>query len=369
MDLGLESKENDSFDDFSIFDDILQNTQVNDTPKACYSSWAKSLDVTLTENANIPQNFDDLKPSRINYVLGRFASEAVDKRGELYSSFTIYLMISSLNRILKNKSSVDGMEIDVMKNPSFKRFRQALKGIIKQRQTTGATNKMHKVDIFSDSDYEKLWAVMGDKDPKMLSATIIFLTIRTFGLRSPDELYRFNMNKLIIEDKAEDWISVTYVENSNKNRQNGLKNGQQGNKAVTHKEQKCDTRGFMYWLEVYLNHCPDSVRNGDVFWLHPLSNWKENKIWYSKRKRIGITFFGTLIKSLFEQSGVEGDYSLRPIQGSMVNDLTQKDFDSSQKGVFKNWIYKISGIFLIIIFSYILFYLFENDIIIMYGFN
>ena len=93
--------------DYSIFDDVIKNTVADNTKRSnevalsSYERWAKSLDKSIPNNISIPNNFCDLNPSRMNYVLGRYAIEAVDNTGKLYASTTLYDYIAGLNRELK----------------------------------------------------------------------------------------------------------------------------------------------------------------------------------------------------------------------------------------------------------------------------
>ena len=168
---------------------------------------------------------------------------------------------------------------------------------------------------------------MGAHSPKMLTTTMIYVTMRMFGMRGSDELNRFNLGNVKIEEIDDDYCQVQYIEACSKNRQPGLKNINKEKKDVKHYERKTNQRGFIYWLNVYLSHCPESLKKG-VFWLHPVNNWEKKSIWYTEKKKIGVNHFNTLVKSMYNEANLVGDFMLRSIRASLVNDLTQMNFDS-----------------------------------------
>lgn len=332
METQLFDDNDDLFDDLTIFDRIIDENVPNNTMNSnkmaleTYSRWARSLDRSLPHNKNIPLEYGSLKYDRMNYVLGRFSLEVVDTKGVPYTSTTLYQIISGLNRSLKKRADNDA-NLDLMQSAMFRKFKEVLDSIVKGKQAIEPANRKRKVDVFTPEDYEKMWLVMDDSDPKILTSTMIFVTMRVFGLRGADELYRFNVNNIKIEDLDDNSCLISYIENSSKNRQPGLKNINVEKKCVQHFEYKSNERGFYYWLKTYLQRCPESVKNGGVFWLHPIKNWNSKQVWYSENRKLGINYFSYSMKSIYEKAGLTGDYTLRSIRSSVVNDLTQNEID------------------------------------------
>ena len=172
-----------------------------------------------------------------------------------------------------------------------------------------------------------------DQSPTVLLQGLLFSCSLVFGLRAGRELYNFGLHNIELEQLENDYFAITYTETASKNYQPGLRNINKPKKVVTHYDISSNPRSFLFWLNKYLQRCPASVKDGSSnFWQHPLRIGKisEKDVWFSKKNRCGIHFFGKTMKQCFEQAGLhDKDLTLRSIRSTLVITLTEKQFDDS----------------------------------------
>ena len=125
-------------------------------------------------------------------------------------------------------------------------------------------------------------------------------------------------------------MTIVYTETLSKNKQPGLKNLNRPKKVVEQYEEITNERGFYYWFNMYLARVPKSVKDGKAsFWVHPLQNWKGKEIWYCENRKIGKNHFAKLIKEAYNEAGLEGDFTIRSIRSSVVNELALSNIDNA----------------------------------------
>ena len=201
----------DDFDEFEVhrsdFQTVLEKrtplrtSQSNEWALKCYTRWCDEEAKKKHGFVKIPRAFEDIPVSRLNYILSRFVMEAKDIHGRPYKSTTLYSIVVGLNRVLKDKctQSGDDVEYDLLKTPRFKRFTQVLDGVLKERQQH-EDPRTRKASTFSDGDYTKLWQVIGkENNAENLLTTLIYLATKIFSCRAGDELRRLTMKNFEIQ--------------------------------------------------------------------------------------------------------------------------------------------------------------------------
>ena len=94
-----------------------------------------------------------------------------------------------------------------------------------------------------------------------------------------------------------------------------------------------DNRGFYYWLNEYLQHCPEAVVEGNApLFQHPTKKVDvrvvNDAIWYSLKRAVGARHFEKILKSAYAKAGIKGDFTFRSLRSSDVKELNKRRLTS-----------------------------------------
>ena len=179
-------------------------TNTKKTTTWCLSVW----DDWATQRNSLPENPGDqfciaplaeilhtICDYELCFWLSKFVYEVRKKGGEEYPPNTIYHLCVGIQKHLRN-TGLPGLEL--FKSPNFKLFNDALDSEMKRltRKGIGITKK--QAEPIVPQEKEEMWTkgVLGDKDPRTLLNTLVYLFGKFFALRSGEEHRNLTFSQL-----------------------------------------------------------------------------------------------------------------------------------------------------------------------------
>ena len=163
---------------------------------------------------NIPEN-------KLDNVLRSFFAEIRKSDGTDYEPECLRVMLSAMDRYLKDK----GRGYGILKDNMFTNCRKVLNGRAIVLREKGMGKCKNKSDALTTDEEEQLWQlkVLGENNPKSLNYTIFYLLSQQFGTRGCQEHHQLHVEDLkFVHDPSGITVYVEWVEGLTKTRQGGL---------------------------------------------------------------------------------------------------------------------------------------------------
>lgn len=160
------------------------------------------------------------EPVDLNNLLKCFYAEVKNQQGEDYEPDSLKVMITSLDRHLKER----GYTFSIIRDREFTTSKQVLEGKAKLLRESGRGKRPNKARQLSQEEEEILWEKekLGSKTPETLVQTMWWLLTQYFGLRGRQEHHQMKMDDFSIV-QADNGVSyIQYKEGPTKTRQGGL---------------------------------------------------------------------------------------------------------------------------------------------------
>ena len=331
-DMAGQSSDEDLFHD-PEFDLAITQLLEDRVPKGTQSSnqWAlNSFNKWLSGSifGNQFSNFDDIPPTRLNYILECF----VVSNTETYKYKTMHNLLRGLNRRLKELTANEPDELDLFESKMFLHFRNVLDGWIKGKQCTEETRPTKSATLTTDQEMKLFKFVFNKYDPMALLQGITYLACKMFCTRGGDELSTITIETISVKRVDNNW-KVCYIEKKSKNKQGGLAAINRERKEVLHFDPLNTPHTFTdYYLTLLSRSHPSVVTNGSGVRLfqHPIRGLKPDtqSIWFNHNRPLGKNYFNSIFKSALDKVGIKHDepgqeITLRSIRSSVIHNMSK----------------------------------------------
>ena len=214
------------------------------------------------------------------------------------------------------------MYYNFFKDSKFSNVQECLDSSMKVACKNGIGINKKQACVITREMEDKFWEMelLGDKNPRVLLNTMIYLNGYHFGLRSGAEHRSLSLNQLLVSD-----TSITYTEKASKCNQGGLKHRKVIPKKVTHhqnleKPERCHVR----LIKLYISHLP-SIDKENLFYLTPLSAVNSN-IWYSTVP-VGHNPLSKCVSNLCKLAGFNGFFYNHSLRATLATRLYEENVD------------------------------------------
>lgn len=250
-----------------------------------FETWRKLRGIR-NELKNIP-------PNDLDSILQSFFAEIRKSDGTEYEPECLRVMLSAMDRYLKEK----GREYSILKDKAFENCRKVLNGKAIELREKGMGKRKNKSDPLTSNEEEQLWKlkVLGANNPKSLNYTIFYLISQQFGTRGCQEHHQLRLEDLkFVCDPSGKTILVEWVEGITKTRQGGLSKIERRlpQKMFAHKGSRCPIK----FLELLISKRPQKLRYSGPLYLRPLES-PHADVWYSSQP-VGIQTINTYMKNM-----------------------------------------------------------------------
>ena len=179
---------------------------------------------------NVP--FAQMDTGQFNYALPRFLCEAQTKNGNYYLPDTLRQIVISLQKFLE----VGGRVEKFLSDAKYKTIQDTMDDLVIQRTEAGmACNKKQAKVITKDME-DIMWTtgVLGDKNPRQLVDTLLYLLGLHLALRGRDEhrSLRFQPSQITVKTSEDGRKFLEYRENVTKPDGRGLHSARQRQKVT-----------------------------------------------------------------------------------------------------------------------------------------
>ena len=191
------------------------------------------------------------------------------------------------------------------------------------RKGVGTTKKQAE-PILQQEEEEIMWekGLLGDKDPKTLLHTLVFLFGKFFVLRSGEEHRQLTFSQLKInEGTSTERTRLQYKSHGEKNHGGGLKDRNVTSKVVEqHENVEKPERCVVRLYKLYVSKCLKDVKQDEMFYLTPKKECNlDSNLWYTKTP-IGKNTLRNIVANLCKEADIKGyktNHSLRAMTCSL----------------------------------------------------
>ena len=260
----------------------LKNSSINENTVKSTAFWLSVWKKWCLEK-EIAAKIENYEPTQFNSLLERFYAEIKNKHGEDYEPESLKVMITSLDRHLKNK----GYKLSIIRDREFSSSKQVLDGKAKQLRLAGRGKRPNKARQLSEEEEEILWKSekLGGKTPESLIHTMWWLLTQQFGLRGRQEHHGMRLEDFRIM-KGDDGLEfVEFAEGPTKTRPGGLnaKPRQFQPKMFQTGGERCPVALFRQ----YINRRPRNLRASGPFYLSiKYNSGPSDETWYKTSKTL-----------------------------------------------------------------------------------
>lgn len=259
-------------------------------------------------------------------ILSRFIVEARKENGQVYPAKTLYEIVSSIQRMLRE--SGNHVSFFDRANNDYYTFRKVLDGIMKRRTRDGVGLEHKIAKEISSSEEDFFWEsnAFSLESPRGLLNTVFYYTGLRLQLRGGREMYDLCRAKIKIEHRGErKWL--IYQEFGSKAASGGLRDRKSQPKTVEVPEDSAlGERCLVRIVELYLSKCDDSVQH---FFCRPIDNPKFDGKWFSTQ-RLGINYCKGMLKKISQRAGISGNVTNHSMRRTGISRLSHAGFDDQK---------------------------------------
>ena len=198
----------------------LKNSSKNENASKSTRFWLSVWKKWCVEK-EIKKEIQDIPPVELNILLERFYAEVKNKQGKDYEPDSLKVMLTALDRHLKD----NGYNASIIRDREFFSSKQVLEGKAKQLCKAGLGKRPNKARQVSAEEEEILWKTgkFGRESPEALVQTMWWLLTQHFGLRGRQEHHGMRLDDFrILKADGGSLEFVEFAEGPTKTRQAGL---------------------------------------------------------------------------------------------------------------------------------------------------
>ena len=275
------------------------NTWVN-----VYKEWAKE--------RGYERNINEYEPGELDEILKLFYVEVRKKDGTTYEPQCLNVMITSLDRFLKNNS----YPRSIVRDREFAASETILEGVARDLRSQGKGKIPNRTRSLAPDHEDVLWSSgeLGCSTPRALIQTVWWCISQHFGMRGRTEHHNIKMEDFIIESEG-DTEYVMFREGITKNHAGGLnyKTRLVKPKMYATGGKRCPVSIF----KLYKQKRPFKLRNEGPFYLSVIDRPKKPEVWF-KETPMGINTINLFMKHMVERTPLA--------------DVNRKSYDSGDEG-------------------------------------
>ena len=305
----------------------LKNSSKNANTTKSTTFWFNVLTKWCRER-QFSEKIEEYEPADLNNLLEQFYAEVKNKHGEDYEPDSLKIMLTALDRHLKDK----GYAFSIVRDREFSSSKQVLDGKAKQLRLAGRGKRPNKARQVSNEEEEELWqsGKLGDGSPETLINTMWWLLTQHFGLRGRQEHHGMRMDDLHIA-RGEDGLEfVEFAEGPTKTRPGGLnfKHRQFQPRMFATGGQRCPVGLFRQ----YVSRRPINMQNTGPFYLSIKTNRRvDERTWY-KVQPMGVNKINSMMKTIVAGTSLESSekrFSNHSARKTLVNKMKKANLERS----------------------------------------
>ncbi|XP_046544496.1 zinc finger MYM-type protein 2-like [Haliotis rubra] len=264
-------------------DSVPTNTQRRDKwAYNTFTAWAIAVNNRRGGGRKPVTVLEDMGLDELAYFMSKFVLEVRKKDGCEYPPNSLFQIVMGIQSYIKtvSKRNVEFLQSDV-----FEEFRQVLDGEMKRLTRKGLGQSVKKAEAISADEEELLWrsGQLGDRNPRVLVNTLLYLNGKHFGLRSGHEQRKLKHknSQISLKTSPEGHEYLCYREDYSKTVQGGLKHRRVTPKEIEHYTGSNPARCHVRLFKKYLSLCPPDGHD-DALYLQALQS-PTDKCWYSRQ--------------------------------------------------------------------------------------
>ena len=203
--------------------------------------------------------------------LQRYALSTRKKNGEKYPPKTVYLLLCSLQRHMREVKEKPFNIFD-REDADFKLLFNTCDNYFRELRVDGVGAEARPTEVLTREDEERLWdtGVMSPDTPKGLLNAVFFYNGKNFMLRGGAEHRNLKLSQLQKNVSPAGAVRYTYTENASKNRSGGFNQLNVENKIVhQYQDLSLGARCHVAPLDMYFSKLPET---DDIFYVRPVSD-------------------------------------------------------------------------------------------------
>jgi hypothetical protein len=200
--------------------EAFKNSAKNQNTRKSTEFWVRVWGKWCLEKKIAQVAIENYEPHELNKLLESFYAEVKTQKGEDYEPECLKIMITALDRHLKD----NGYQHSIVRDREFTSSKSVLEGKAKQLRQEGRGKRPNKSRQLTAEEEEMLWEKkrFGAETPEILIQTIWWLLTQHFGLRGRQEHHQMKMNDFRISRDDNGIEYVEFAEGPTKTRQSGL---------------------------------------------------------------------------------------------------------------------------------------------------
>lgn len=279
-----------------------------------FNSWIKERNTRiLSTNSNDllllsedgPESLETMAKGTLIYALKFFFFETRKINGDRYPSESLRCLYNGIAFYVKH---VLNKPWQLWTDPDFSAARCALDAAMKETAQEGINQQKKRAAPINDEQETRLWdrKYLGNKNPKTLNRTVLYLLSVNCGLRGGRELRTLTIgpNGSLALKLIDGVQIIEYTESYSKTFKFGLRDHNKEPKTVkvwpADNPERCPVKLF----EQIVSRRPNPCSTNALF-LQPVANYTESK-WYLNTP-VGHNTLDSTIKNLMEAAGEDDE--------------------------------------------------------------
>ena len=264
--------------------------------------------------------------SELSRWLQKYILSTRKKTGEKYPPRTIHLLLSGLQRHMREKKE-KSFDIFSREAVAFKQLMSMCDNYYRELREAGVGAASKPTEVLTDADVESLWSSgsFSLSTPQGLLNAVFFCNGKNFLLRGGAEHRSLKLSQVCKNVSPEGRVRYTYTENTSKNQGGGLLQLDVSHKIV-HQFENSDLgeRCHVFLLDKYLAKLPESAIEQDIFYLRPLAKItkEENVPWFSSVP-VGKNALSKMVQEMCSKANIQGKKTNHSLRASGITQMFQ----------------------------------------------
>ena len=254
-------------------------------------------------------------------VLCALFNAARKENGQEYKGHAIYSIACALQRFLEKT----GRSINFFTDIEFKKIRNTIDNMTKQKCKMGVGLQKRVVDIITDEQENFLWqnGFLGVSTPLSLFRAM-FWTIRVnFGLRGREEHRQLTFENFTLKTDEDSNEYLLYTETVSKTYKGGLEHRRvEPHSCRAYENTTMPARCPVKIFKTYKAKLP-KITQSDAFYFKPSATWKnaaEMKPWFVKCA-VGHNTLGRIVSEIMSDSAIDGYFTNHSLRATTATRL------------------------------------------------
>ena len=301
-------------------------TKSNEWAIRNFEAWRDARNKRFPEDLCPLDNLFDDKKVACQWLC-RYVSETRKSDGAEYTPRSLYLLLAGLQRHLRKL--YPDKEINLFSDQAFIPLKNTCDSVFKRLHSKGIGADTKAVPVFTAENEARLWdtKVLSMDTPKGLLRAVFFYNGKNFCLRGGAEQRGLKISQFhreVVQIDGRDVCSYVYHEFGSKNRQGGFNSLNSDNKSVRQYENTSGGICHVKILDKYLQKIPDEARDGDNFYLTPVTKLPSDpaKSWFT-RVPVGKNTLNKMLKEMCQEAGLPEIYTNHSLRAYGATTLFQ----------------------------------------------